>query len=109
VPPAGYETADAAALRTGANARALKRRMARGEIDGARKIPWAGGDVWVVPEGAPIPAPEGRGRRTLTEDGRRELARRAHDGENRTRLAETFGVDRSYVYRLMRRYPPAGT
>jgi hypothetical protein len=107
VPP-GYETADEAAPRLKIGARMLKRRLARGEVPGARKVPHRGKEVWILPTDATLaPLPTGRPPkrgRPLSEDERRTLAARAHAGENRSALAREYGIDRSHVYWLMSRY-----
>lgn len=100
--PSGYESVYAAAARSGQSVQVLKRRLRREEIEGAYKVPWRGGGLWVVPVGSPIP--DLGGGRTMDERTRREIVRRARAGDQRAALAREFGVDRSYVYKLMERY-----
>ncbi len=45
-------------------------------------------------------------REKLTKEDRREIARLAHAGANRSRLARAYGVERLHVYRMMEKYPP---
>lgn len=100
--PAGYESVYDAAARSGQSVQVLKRRLRREEIEGAYKIAWRGGGLWVVPVDARIP--DLGGGRLMDEDTRREIVSRARAGGNRAALAREFGVDRSYVYKLMERY-----
>lgn len=100
--PTGYESVYDAAARSGQSAQVLKRRLRRKEIAGARKVPWRGGGLWVVPVDARIP--DLGGGRTMDEKTRRQIVSRARAGANRAALAREFGVDRSYVYKLMERY-----
>lgn len=59
---------------------------------------------WRIPEEK---EPPGLPRRSkLTEGERREIARLAHAGANRSKLARDYGVQREHVYHLMRTYPP---
>lgn len=104
--PPGYLLAEDAAREAGASAQVLKRRCRRGEVAGAFKVPWRAAGAWVVPENTPVRA---RGTRTLDEAARRRVACRAHDGEDRTALAREFGVHRTYVYKLMDKYPDERT
>jgi hypothetical protein len=67
-------------------------RRAQGE-DGYYKIPKG-------------PEPPGLPRHAkLTEKEGREIARLAHAGANRIRLAKRHGVKPNHVHRLMRKYP----
>ena len=78
----------------------VTRRYAKGIIPGAFKDELG---KWRIPffESPPeLPAYK------LTEGQKREIARRAHAGENRTHLAEEFGVKRQHIYRMMRVYHP---
>ncbi len=79
----------------------MTRRCARGDIPGAHKDELG---KWRIPfsESPPkLPAYK------LTEGEKREIAKLAHAGENRTRLALRYNIERQHVYRLMRAYPPA--
>ena len=105
--PAGYESVYDAAARSGQSVQVLKRRLRRKEIEGAHKIAWRGGGMWVVPADSPIP--DLGGGRTIDEKTRREIVSRARAGKNRAALAREFGVDRSYVYKLMERYAASET
>ena len=100
--PPGHESVDAVARNCGVNPEVLKRKCRAGEIPGARKIPWRGRGLWVVPVGTRMPPDR---RRTLNERRAREVARRAHAGENKAALAREFGINRWTVYELMDRYP----
>ncbi len=73
----------------------------RGLIPGAHKNEsgW-----WRIPEGDEPPGLHRRGK--LTEEERREIARLAHEGADRSKLARAYGVKRIHVYHLMGRYPP---
>ena len=73
----------------------------RGLIPGAYKN---GSGYWRIPEGDEPPGLH-RGVK-LTEEERREIARLAHGGANRTELAKAYGIERLHVYHLMGRYPP---
>ena len=58
---------------------------------------------WRIPEAK---EPPGLPRlNKLTEEERREIARLAHKGANRSRLARDHGITREHVYHLMRTYP----
>ena len=103
--PPGYESIHAAARNSGANPEVLRRKCRAGEIPGARKVPWRGRGLWVVPEGTRMPPDR---RRSLSEARGREVARRAHAEENKAALARDFGINRWTVYDLMERYPPDG-
>ena len=77
----------------------VTRHCNRGDIPGAHKdglgkqrIPFSESE----PE---VPAYK------LTEGEKREIARLAHGGENRTWLARRYNIERQHVYRLMRMYP----
>lgn len=100
--PAGYESVYEAAERSGQSVQVLKRRLRRKEIEGAYKVSWRGGGLWVVPADSRIP--DLGGGRTMDERTRRQIVRRARAGEQRAALAREYGVDRSYVYKLMDRY-----
>lgn len=100
--PPNYESVYTAAARSGQNVQVLKRRLRRGEIEGAYKSPWRGGGLWVVPAQARIP--DLGGGRTMDEKTRQQIVGRACSGEPKAALAREFGVDRSYVYKLMERY-----
>lgn len=105
VPP-GYVSAAKVATDAGRNPEVLKRRL-RDEPGfaaslGARKIAWRGRGLWVVPEGTRMPPDR---RRSLGEGKGREVARRAHEEENKAALARDFGINRWTVYELMDRYP----
>lgn len=68
----------------------------RGQIPGAFKNErgW-----WRIPEGDEPPGLHRRGK--LTEEERREIARLAHEGADRSKLARAYGVKRIHVYHLM--------
>ena len=100
--PPGHESVDAVARNSGTNPEVLKRKCRAGEIPGARKIPWRGRGLWVVPKGTRMPPDR---RRALSERKGREVARRGHAGENKAALARDFGINRWTVYDLMDRYP----
>ena len=72
----------------------------RGLIPGAVK----GKKEWSVPasDSPPVSLPT---RAKLSEDERREIARRAHAGADRSQLARTFGVGRQTIYRMIEEYP----
>ena len=77
----------------------VTRRCARGDIPGAYKDELG---KWRIPfsESPPeLPAYK------LTESEKREVARRAHAGENRTHLAQEFGIRRQHIYRMKAMYP----
>jgi hypothetical protein len=61
---------------------------------------------WRIPEGDEPPGLHRTAK--LTEDERREIARLAHAGANRSKLARDYGVERQHVYHLMGKYPPEG-
>ena len=100
--PPGHVSVDAVARNSGANPEVLKRKCRAGEIPGARKIPWRGRGLWVIPEGIRMPPDR---RRSLSKKKAREVARRAHAGGNKAALAREFGINRWTVYELMDRYP----
>lgn len=100
--PPGYESVYTAAARSGQNVQVLKRRLRRGEIEGAYKIAWRGGGLWVVPVDARIP--DLGGGRIMDEKTRQEIVGRARAGERKAPLAREFGVDRSYIYKLLDKY-----
>ena len=114
--PPGYIKAADAATAQGMNPEVLRRRL-RNEpafvsAVGARKLPWRGRGLWIVPEKVSLPArqegqPSATTGRHLSETERETVARRAHAGAPRTTLASQFGISRPYVYKLMKLYPKA--
>ena len=94
-----YMSSHEAARAWGCYPTTVRRRCERGVIPGAYRDELG---RWRIPfsESPPeMPAYK------LTEGQKREIARRAHAGENRTHLAQEFGVERQHVYRMMREYP----
>ena len=53
---------------------------------------------WEVPEGTKKPSVS---TPKLADGERRELLRRARAGENRTHLAREYGINPSYVFRIL--------
>lgn len=99
----GYMSTREAAERWGRDVTVLRQLLKRGMIPGAERNGPRGN--WRIPAHGfpPVALPS---REKLTEEERREIARLAHDGANRTRLARAYGVQRLHVYRLMKKYPP---
>ena len=98
---ANYTTSREAARAWGCHRTSVLRRCAKGHVPGAFKDDLGKWRIPVSEEPPPLPV---RGK--LTEKERREVARLAHAGENRTWLARRFNIERHHVYRLMRAYPP---
>ena len=80
----------------------VRRYLREGRVPAAEKN--TDGE-WVVPDGAPKPsATPGK----LSLEKREELLTRAVSGENRTHLAQEFGVNPSLVYRMIAREKLSG-
>jgi hypothetical protein len=95
-----FPSARQAALAWGRSPKVIADLCQRGLVPGAFK----GEDgCYRIPKG---PEPPGLPRGVkLTEGQRREIARLAHAGVKRTRLAKQFGVQPLHVYHLMKMYP----
>ncbi len=98
-----FSSARQAALAWGRDPGVVQDLCRRKEIPGAFK----GKDGrYKIPRG---PEPPDLPRRDkLTEEEGREIARLAHAGANRTRLAQRHGIKRNHVHWLMRKYPAVG-
>ena len=99
----GYMSTRQAAERWGRNVEVLRRMLKRGMVPGAVRNGTRGN--WCIPvsDAPPFALPR---RTKLAEEDRREIARLAHAGANRTELARAYGIKRLHVYHLMEKYPP---